>query len=85
MEQIKYHQSCYRTFTRKQSNDGQQTPTLHAAYSVAPDVQSQGDYESVKEYIEEYVFQHKQTVSISVLQSLYGLRQDSRYRSKLKT
>ena len=85
-KELQSHDECYKTFTRGFS------VVVSEGIFVVPDeqvtqveFQEQGDYESVKNYVEEHVIRNKTATAMGVLLSLYGLRiNDSRYRHRLK-
>ena len=85
-KELRYHPSCNRSFTRGYSASIRESEQLFpGSLDISDEVQRQGDYESVKKYITNHILEEKQAVSITVLQSLYGLGSDTRYRSKLKS
>ena len=85
-KELQSHDECYKTFTRGFS------VVVREGIFVVPDgqvtqveFQEQGDYESVKNYVEEHIIRNKTAAAMGVLLSLYGLRiNDSRYRHRLK-
>ena len=85
-KELRYHPSCYRNYTRDfNESEIQRKEQELFPNSTSGEFQRQGDYESVKEYITKHVLEEQQAVSLSVLQTIYGLDNDTRYRSKLKS
>ncbi|CAB4017036.1 Hypothetical predicted protein [Paramuricea clavata] len=75
-KEFKYHDFCYREFTRKVAN----TNTKQFE-----DNDAKGNFDKVTDYIQRKVLSQNQVISMTVLHDLYGLHtQDTRYRSKLK-
>ena len=85
-KELKFHDSCYNTFTHGYSKVFRDCDTVILKDNNQPEeFQQQGDYGSVKEYINRHVLFEKKAVSMNVLHTIYGLRPyDTRYRSKLK-
>ena len=82
--ELKFHDSCYTTFTFGYSGKHQNSEPV-VLLNDAQEVQQQGNYEAVKQHIKQHVLSEKGAVSMSVLHSIYGLHpQDRRYRLKLK-
>lgn len=85
-KELQSHDQCYKTFTRGFS------VVVREGIFVVPDeqvtqveFQEQGDYESVKNYVEEHIIRNKTAAAMGVLLSLCGLRiNDSRCRHRLK-
>ena len=75
-KEFKYHDFCYREFTRKVAN---------ANTKQFEDNDAKGNFDKVTDYIQRKVLSQNQAISMTVLHDLYGLHtQDTRYRSKLK-
>ena len=75
-KEFKYHDFCYREFTRKVAN---------ANTKQFEDNDAKGNFDKVTDYIQRIVLSQNQAISMTVLHDLYGLHtQDTRYRSKLK-
>ena len=71
-KEFKYHECCYKDFTRKEKH-------------LTPSLYGKGNFEKVKAYTEEKVLTENQAVSMRILHDLYGLStDDTRYRGKLK-
>ena len=71
-KEVKYHECCYKDFTRKEKH-------------LTPSLYGKGNFEKVKACIEEKVLTENQAVSMHILHDLYGLStHDTRYYSKLK-
>ena len=71
-KEFKYHECCYKDFTRKEKH-------------LTPSLYGKGNFEKVKACIEKKVLTENQAVSMHILHELYGLStDDNRYRSKLK-
>ena len=71
-KEFKYHECCYKDFTRKEKH-------------LTPSLYGKRNFEKVKVCIEEKVLTENQAVSMHILHDLYGLStDDTRYRSKLK-
>ena len=69
-KEFKYHECCYKDFTRKEKH-------------LTPSLYGKGNFEKVKACIEEKVLTENQAVSMHILHDLYGLSTDgTRYRSK---
>ena len=75
-KEFKYHDFCYREFTRKVAN---------ANTKQFEDNDAKGNFDKVTDYIQRKILSQNQAISMTVLHDLYGLyTQDTRYRSKLK-
>ena len=85
-KELKFHRSCYKNFTLGYSKVFRERVNVTLQDENQPEeVQEQGDYEAVKQYVDQHVLLHKNAVSLNVLHTVYGLRpNDSRYRLKLK-
>ena len=93
-KELQYHQPCYNAFTKGYSNSfreesvmssGSSSTTTTSEPTSENEVQQQGDYESVRQYINDHVLKEKNAVSMKVLHNIYDLNVgDSRYRAKLK-
>ena len=73
--EFKYHESCYKEYTRKNKS------------SVKPveNERSVGDFDRVKECVEEKILSQNQAISMHILHDQFGAHtKDTRYRSKLK-
>ena len=86
--ELRLHESCYKTFTYGYSNSFTEKkldlPLLNKSQSEE-DLQEQGNYEDVKQYINQHVLIHRNAVSLNVLHTIYRLHPDDRrYRLKLK-
>ena len=67
---FKYHECCYKDFTRKEKH-------------LTPSLYGKGNFEKVRACIEKKVLTENQAVSMRILRDLYGLStDDTRYRSK---
>ena len=89
-KELQYHEPCYSNFTVGYSElfreNIESSRPVESSNSATDDVQQQGDYASVQQYINDYVLEENQAVSMGVLHSIYDLHVgDSRYRAKLKT
>ena len=79
---------CFNTFTygygiRKKC---QLDNSVWYKGKAAQSTYQQGDFQSVKDYINEHVKTKREPVSMTTLHTVYGIGvSDSRYRSKLKT
>ena len=72
-KEFKYHEHCYREFTRVPKSTKTAT------------TQNQGDYNNVREIVEMCVLQQNQAISLANIHAAYGLEpDDTRYRNKLK-
>ena len=81
-KEFKYHESCYKEFTRKKKK----TPSLSQKEKDAPRYSLDGNFEAVRECIEEKILKENQAVSMKVVHDIFGLEtEDTRYRSKLKS
>ena len=73
--EFKYHESCYKEYTRKEKS----------SVKNVENERSLGDFDRVKQYIEEKILAQNQAISIRVLHDLFGVHtEDTKYRSKLK-
>ena len=71
-KEFKYHECCYRDFTRKEKH-------------LTPSLYGKRNFEKVKACIKQKVFTENQAVSMRLLHDLCGLStDDTRYSSKLK-
>jgi len=81
-KEFKVHMHCYQNFTRGYSEGSAISTSSSTSSSTSYD---RGDFETVKEYIQNEVLLHGKAVAMKYLHQLYGLSvDDSRYRNKLK-
>ena len=66
-KEFKYHQHCYRDFTRHKNDDKKTCSEKEHIYS------ERGDYIKVKEIIEKNVLTYNEAVLMTVLHEAYGL------------
>ena len=77
-KEFKYHDVCYREFTRKED-------ITHEKRKSLEDVRGTGNFEVVAKCVEEKILNKDLVVSMTVLHELYRLHpEDARYRGKLK-
>ena len=73
--EFKYHESCYKEYTRK----------TKSSVKPAENERSLGDFDRVTECVEEKILSPNQAISMHILHDLFGAHtKDTRYRSKLK-
>lgn len=73
--EFKYHESCYKEYTRKQKS----------SVKVDEKERSLGDFDQVKKCVEEKILSQNQAISMRILHDHFGVHtEDTRYRSKLK-
>ena len=74
--ELRFHESCYKTFTYGYSNSFTEKkldlPLLNKSQSEE-DLQEQGNYEDVKKYINQHVLTDRNAVSLNVLHTTCGL------------
>ena len=75
-KEFKYHQHCYREFTR---------PIKRKSAETERSCSQQGDHLKVQEIIEKNVLLYHQAIAVALLHKAFGLEtNDNRYRQKLK-
>ena len=87
LSELRFHELCYKTFTYGYSNSfTEEKLDLHLLNkSQSEDLQEQGNYEDVKQYINQHVLTNRNAVSLNALHTIYGLHPyDQRYCLKLK-
>lgn len=78
--ELKVHDSCYRKFTANEIKE-----PSSSKFKPQSELQEQGDFSNVQQYIDEHVLKQEHAVSMCVLQTCYGIGSgDTRYRHKLK-
>ena len=81
-KEFKYHESCYKEFTRK----NKKVPEIVEEEDDTSRYSISGGVKAVFNCIEEKILKENQAVSMKVLHDIFGLEtEDTRYRSKLKT
>ena len=85
-KEFKVHKHCYQQFTSGFAS-GSRSLTMNESgpYDSTTQVYDKGEFEVVKEFVENEVIEHGKAVSMKTLHDLYKLGVcDTRYRSKLK-
>ena len=86
--ELKYHKLCFSTFTYGYSIQKECQLDNSGLYKgkAAQSTYEQGDFQSVIDYINEHVKTKKEAISMTTLDTIYGIGvNDSRYCSKLKS
>ncbi len=80
-KEFRYHEKCYKDYTRICSKSTQKVINED---DVSTSVNF-GDFDALKEFVQEHVINGDQSVSMKLLTDVYGLnKDDTRVRSKVK-
>ena len=75
-KEFKYHDFCYKDFTRKETSSEKQKQVAS----------TQGNFDAVVACIEDRVIAQNEAISIAAIHEIFGVHpKDTRYRSKLKS
>ena len=83
--ELRFHESCYKILTYGYVNSFTEKKLDLPLKSQSEDLQEQGNYKDVKQYINQHVLTDRNAISLNVLHTIYGLHPDNqRYCLKLK-
>eukprot|EP00112_Aurelia_sp_Birch-Aquarium-sp1_P020544 Seg5318.1 transcript_id=Seg5318.1/GoldUCD/mRNA.D3Y31 product="hypothetical protein" protein_id=Seg5318.1/GoldUCD/D3Y31 len=79
-KEFRFHEKCYKDYTRIGSKSTQTEVCEESSSSV-----NVGDFDALREFVQEHVIDGDQSVSMMLLTEIYGLNKEvTRVRSKVK-